>query len=151
MADFGKLSRQQVHAPQRRHVAPHTVPNSAVSEHMGQGKAMPQQGIVQNTARNADKSAADQSDLEAATTSQQPKQQAALNSGTDFRNVDVKKLTRAQRGELVDQVLNVRLCSQLLKAQQVPCHSDHFHGLCALISSSTSSASPAWSPVEAWP
>ena len=68
---------------------------------------MPQQGIVQNAARNADTSLADQSDLEAATASQQPKQQAKSNTGKDFRNVDVKKLTRAQRGELVDQVLKV--------------------------------------------
>ena len=100
---------------------------SAVSEHMGQGKAMPHQGVVQNTASNADKSAADQSDLEAATAGQHSKQKADLKSGTDFRSVDVKKLTRAQRGELVDQVLNVRLCPSLLKTQQVPCHVGHFH------------------------
>lgn len=82
--------------------------NDAVSEHIGEGQALPQQGNVQNAVANAEKSTQDQSDLEAAT---------VQNLSPKVAGMDVRKLTRAQKSKLVDQALKVsckiaRRCSQ---------------------------------------
>ena len=66
---------------------------------------MPQQGIAQNADANAQKSEQDQSDLEAATAQNLPSDKAADNC---FDQMNVRKLTRAQKSKLVDQVLKVR-------------------------------------------
>ena len=71
---------------------------------MGQGQAMSQRGIVQNADANAQKSEQDQSDLEAATIQNLPDDKAA---DVRFDQMDVEKLTRAQKSKLVDQVLKV--------------------------------------------
>lgn len=84
----------------------------AVSEHMGQGQAMPQQGIVQNAEKNAGKGDQDQADLEAST--EQNPAEHNLSKGAHktvphkpFSEMNIKKLTRAEKGELVDRVLQV--------------------------------------------
>ncbi len=87
----------------------------AVSEHMGQGQAMPQQGVVQNVDKNAAKGDQDQADLEAST-----KQKPADHNNSKgvpktmlhkpFNEMNIKKLTRAEKGELVDRVLQVNSC-----------------------------------------
>lgn len=69
---------------------------------MGQGQAMSQRGIVQNADANAQKSEQDQSDLEAATIQNLPYDKA---TDVRFDQMDVEKLTRAQKSKLVDQVL----------------------------------------------
>ena len=72
---------------------------------MGQGQAMPQQGIAQNADANAQKSEQDQTDLEAATVQNLPADKAA---DMHFDQMNVRRLTRAQKSKLVDQVLKVR-------------------------------------------
>ena len=108
MADFGKPGRQ-THNPSSLTALRDMSPawTAAVSEHMGQGKAMPHQGIVQSAARNAEKSAVDQAELQAAKSDKLPKEIADSSPSTDFKSIDVKKLTKAQRSDLVDQVLKV--------------------------------------------
>ena len=71
---------------------------------MGQGQAMPQQSIVQNADANAQKSEKDQTDLELATEKNLPQDKAA---DMRFDQIDVRRLNRAQKIKLVDQVLNV--------------------------------------------
>ena len=95
----------------------------AVSEHMGQGQAMPQQGIVQNADKNAGKGEQDQADLEAST-----KQNHNYLTGTDktvphkpFNEMNIKKLTRAEKGELVDRVLQVTSCIALFPGHADQC------------------------------
>ena len=110
----------------------------AVSEHMGQGQAMPQQGIVQNADANAQKSEQDQTDLEAATIQNLPDNKAA---DVHFDKMNVKKLTRAQKSKLVDQVLKVssgdsykgstrqcsrgKICALLVLADTLHSHEAH--------------------------
>lgn len=65
---------------------------------------MPQQGTVQNADANAQISEQDQTDLEAATIESLPDEKAA---DTRFDKMDVRKLTRAQKSKLVDQILKV--------------------------------------------
>ncbi len=87
----------------------------AVSEHMGQGQAMPQQGIVQNADKNAANGDQDQADLEAST-KQKPADHNTSKGAPKamphkpFNDMNIKKLTRAEKGELVDRVLQVNSC-----------------------------------------
>ena len=71
---------------------------------MGQGQAMPQQSIVQNADANAQKSEKDQTDLELTTEQSLPQDKAA---DMRFDQIDVRRLNRAQKIKLVDQVLKV--------------------------------------------
>lgn len=105
---------------------------------MGQGQAMPQQGIVQNADANAQKSEQDQTDLEAATIQNLPDNKAA---DVHFDKMNVKKLTRAQKSKLVDQVLKVssgdsykgstrqcsrgKICALLVLADTLHSHEAH--------------------------
>ncbi|KAL0021570.1 hypothetical protein WJX77_010078 [Trebouxia sp. C0004] len=82
-----------------------------VSEHMGQGQAMPQQGIVQNADKNAGKGDQDQADLEASNTKQNHNSSEGAKRTVlhkPFNEMNIKKLTRAEKGELVDRVLQSR-------------------------------------------
>lgn len=85
----------------------------AVSEHMGHGEAMPQQGIAQNAAANAEKPEQDQADMEAATIRTLPDKKVVVASDSHkcLDQMNVKKLTRAQRSKLVEQVLKVGIFS----------------------------------------
>lgn len=70
---------------------------------------MPQQGIVQNAAKNAAKEDGDQADLEASTKQEPADQKGASMSAPQkaFDEKSFEKLTRAEKGELVDQILKV--------------------------------------------
>ena len=77
---------------------------------------MPQQGIVQNADKNAGKGDQDQADLEAST-KQKPadhnssKSAPKTTSHKPINEMNIKKLTRAEKGELVDRVLQVKVCT----------------------------------------
>ena len=107
MADFGRLA-----AKERRPVKEQRVNKQlrgilpAVSEHIGQEQAMPQQGIVQHAEQNTEKSDQDQADLEAAAVHAPPAEEGA-SPCRHFEHLDTKKLTRGQKSSLVDQVLKV--------------------------------------------
>lgn len=116
MADFGKHGHNSslyLQLALERNLGHKTVSVVlAVSEHMGQGQAMPQQGIVQNADKNAANGDQDQADLEAST-----KQNHNYLTGAHktvphkpFNEMNIKKLTRAEKGELVDRVLQVNSC-----------------------------------------
>ena len=83
---------------------------SVVSEHMGQGEAMPQQSIVKNAEANTEKSAQDQADIEAATMHSLPARKVVVPSESHkhLTEMNVRKLTRTQKSKLLDQVLKVR-------------------------------------------
>ncbi len=94
---------------------------------MGQGQAMPQQGIVQNAQKNADKADEDQVDAETAKGQQPSNQNGEPTNGKRYSDMDIKKLTKAQKSDLVDQVLKVRLhmsphvaCTQSAMTVTVP-------------------------------
>lgn len=80
---------------------------------MGQGQAMPQQGVVQNAQKNAGKPDEDQADLESAKRQEESEEQAS-KAHKPYNKMDVKKLSRAEKSDLVDQVLKVTLQSRVL-------------------------------------
>lgn len=124
MADFGKHG--PVKAACRRSLQLHLTPAPnlgrkslpgvlAVSEHMGQGQAMPQQGIVHNADKNAGKGYQDQADLEASTKPNPADHNSSKGAhktmpNKPFHETNIEKLTRAEKGELVDRVLQVNSC-----------------------------------------
>ena len=107
MADFGRLCTEQ-HLPLTSR-AEQLPAMSVVSEHVGQGEAMPQQNTVQNAEANAEKPEQDQADIEAATMHSLPSKKivVASDSRKHLTKLNVRKLTRAQKSKLVDQLLKV--------------------------------------------
>lgn len=77
----------------------------ADSEQLGQGQTMPNKRNSEHANRDGQKSIEDQMDLEAA--SMHDKKESPLDCGMRFDNRTFKKLSRAQRNELVEEVLKV--------------------------------------------
>ena len=73
---------------------------------------MPHQGIVQNADKNASKGDQDQADLEASTKQNHNSSEGAHKTVLHKPNeMNIKKMTRAEKGELVDRVLQVTYCN----------------------------------------